>query len=644
MTKYCTFILALLLLNNKGPSKAAWAENLNDNNNKPVLVSTTSTTDQTDIQAKTQEADKLYWQGNYKQAIDLYKSLCDSSPSDNLETQLHWLSSIADCYCRLNDYQQAETIYEQIAEKRKKANGIESTQLASCLADLAACNYYLHHYQKAEEYCQKALSLLGRAKISDTLSLAKVHLALAETLYQQSKYKAAAQQYLAAINNYDKLFTLSRQDIVEPLMVSLEGIGACYFYDKQYQTATPYYERLADIQSKIFGDEDVRYGWTLVTLSKIEHQLDNQEIGNALYEKSVWIFRKANRDRLIAELQSKGKLTPEIAQRIDQYTYGNSDQNKAKHGDSSLRKNDNGNLVLQCLPTDRSLIKPGPWNLVTTKELDPPGWEWLDPTQSLKGIIICVHGLGLNAKSYRSFANSITPYGYMVIAFDVRGFGSYLSSKGGDKLNFHQCLTDLSTVLKIINKDNKSIPIYLLGESMGGAIALQVTALYPELMNGLICSVPAGNRYKASSTDLDVALHIMKGINKPFDIGTKVINQATQQESLKKEWESDPFNRLSLSPKELVEFAVFMGQNKAAAAKITKTPVIIFQGVQDKLVKPAGTMEIYNSIPNKDKDLVLIGSSEHLIFESTTCPKSTITAIIGWMEGHNKGPVEVSIK
>ena len=232
----------------------------------------------------------------------------------------------------------------------------------------------------------------------------------------------------------------------------------------------------------------------------------------------------------------------------------------------------------------------------------------------------------------------------MVIAFDVRGFGSYLGSKGGDKLNFQQCLADLSTVLKIINKDNKNTPIYLLGESMGGAIALQVTASYPELMNGLICAVPAGNRYKASSTDLDVAFHFMKGVNRPFDIGTKVINQATQQESVKKEWESDPFNRLSLSPKELVEFAVFMGQNKPAANKIRNTPVIIFQGIQDKLVKAAGTLEIYNSIPNKDKDLVLIGASEHLIFENTNCPKSTITAIIGWMDAHNKTPTEVSIK
>jgi lysophospholipase len=641
MKKYYRFLVIFLLISTF--NRNSFAVEQNPNNNQ-TLSSASPASDNKSTQAKIDEADKLYWQGNYKNAIDLYKQACQSFISSNQENYLHWLASIADCYCRLDDYAQAQTIYEQITETRKKINGNESIQFANCLIDLAACSYYLHHYEQTAQYCKKALSLLNKANYINTLNLAKVHLGLAETLYQQSKYKTAAQQYLAAIDQYNKLYDLSRQDIVEPLMVALEGVAACFYYTKEYQAAVPHYQKLADIQSSIFGDEDVRYGWTLLTLSKIENNLGNAEISNSLYEKSIWIFRNANKDRLIAELQNQGKLTPEITERIERYTYGSSDQIKAKHGDSILKKNDNNNIILQCLPQDRSLVKPGPWNLVTTKELDPPGWEWMDATQPLKGIIICVHGLGLNAKSYGPFAKCITPHGYMVIAFDVRGFGSYLGSKSGNKLNFQQGLNDLSTVLKIIKKDNQDTPIYLLGESMGGAVALQVTAAHPELMNGLICSVPAGNRYKASSTDFDLALHFVKGINKPFDIGTKIINQATQEENLKKEWESDPFNRLSLTPKELVEFALFMSRNKTAASKITNTPVIIFQGVQDKLVKPKGTMEIYNSIPNKDKDLVLIGSSEHLIFENTTCPPSTIAGVLGWIEAHNKKQIEDSIK
>jgi hypothetical protein len=44
--------------------------------------------------------------------------------------------------------------------------------------------------------------------------------------------------------------------------------------------------------------------------------------------------------------------------------------------------------------------------------------------------------------------------------------------------------------------------------------------------------------------------------------------------------------------KKSVQFAVFRGQNKQPPAKLPSTPVIVFQGVQDKLVKSKGSMDI----------------------------------------------------
>jgi len=646
MNKYQKLIFVFALISLKSLNSLTLAnsfpETCHSVSSTPATTSANLSLDEKQRLAIIEQADNLYWQGHYQEALDLYKQLSGSYTPQNPACYLHWLSTIADCLSHLNDYKQAEQLYTQILETKKRSCGSQSIHLAEPLTNLAACNYYLKEYGKAENYCRKGLSLLENA--NDFLLLAKTHLELAEILYQRCKYKDAAKEYASSIAFYDKLYSISREDVIEPLMVALEGAGASYYVQKQYQVAKPYYERLATLQRTILGDADVRYGWSLVTISNIDQKLGQDQVSESLYEKSVWIFRKANKDRLITEFQRQGKLTPEIAQTIERYVYGNSDQVKAKGGDSVLAKGDDDHSILQCLPADRSMAKSGPWNLVTTAELEPPGWVWIDPTKPLRGVVICVHGLGLNAKSYNAFAKGIIPSGYMVIAFHVRGFGSYIASKGGDKVNFQQCLNDLSTVLRIIDKDNKGLPVFLLGESMGGAITLQLTAAHPELVSGLVCSVPASSRYKASSIDLDVALHIVKGINKPFDIGTKIVNQATKEDVLKRDWQSDPFNRLSLAPKELLQFAQFMNQNKAAANKIKNTPVIVFQGVQDKLVKPRGTMEIYNSIASTDKDLVLIGSSEHLIFENNICDKSVISGVVGWMQAHNQIPPVLSIK
>ena len=72
---------------------------------------------------------------------------------------------------------------------------------------------------------------------------------------------------------------------------------------------------------------------------------------------------------------------------------------------------------------------------------------------------------------------------------------------------------------------------------------------------------------------------------------------------------------MSLTPKELLQFQLFMNQNLARVRQITNVPVLFVQGYSDRLVKPQGTLELFRACGSRDKDMVMIGSKEHLIFE-----------------------------
>jgi alpha-beta hydrolase superfamily lysophospholipase len=582
---------------------------------------------QTDLEED--KADALYWQGNYAGALPLYlklveanhlKSACESSAA------LHHRADLADCWCRLGKYAEAERQYEIILEERSRRYGEHSFQIAGNLTDLSACAYYQNKYDKAQALSERALRLLERSPTANPDSIAKTHLALAEIYYGQSKYEQAAVNYGAAI----KFINQSKAEMIEPLLVSLEGLSACYYHNHDYKQAEPVLRQLTNFERTIYGEGDVRYGWSLNALSDVCRKLGKDDESAQLFSNCVWIFRKNNQDRILAQLEQQGPVSQVIKENLTKYVLGESANRKAhtKTASNELLPD------LTCLPGDRSLAKPGPWNLMTSDQIAPPGWIWLDPNLQQKAIVVCIHGLGLNAQSYSAFAQAIAHSGYMTIAFDVRGFGSYLASKGREKVDFAGCLQDLSTVLKEIHQDNPGLPVFLLGESMGGAIALQLTALHPELVNGLICSVPAGSRYKAPSTTLEVAVRLVKGKNMPFDIGSKIVNQASTKSSVRAAWQNDPFDRLMLSPVELVEFQEFMNQNKSAAFKIKNTPVIIFQGVQDKLVKAAGTLQIFKDLSTTDKDMVLVGALEHLIFESNEFSKPVISGVLGWMAAH----------
>ena len=117
-----------------------------------------------------------------------------------------------------------------------------------------------------------------------------------------------------------------------------------------------------------------------------------------------------------------------------------------------------------------------------------------------------------------------------------------------------------------------------------------------------------------------------------------VVRKATQQQDLRKAWEADPEARLTASARELVAFKKFVDRNPEYARKITKTPVLMFQGLQDLLIRPEGTISLFKEITSKDKDLVLFGNSEHLLLEEGQFNKGILADLLEWMKIHAPEP------
>ncbi|NJL71187.1 MAG: alpha/beta hydrolase, partial [Candidatus Competibacteraceae bacterium] len=164
------------------------------------------------------------------------------------------------------------------------------------------------------------------------------------------------------------------------------------------------------------------------------------------------------------------------------------------------------------------------------------------------------------APPYNTFAQAMTEQGISCYALDVRGFGLLGRAAGHEQVDFESCLEDVKVALNAVRAANKGVPVFLVGESMGGAIALRAASLYPELIDGVISSVPASERFQAGRTDLKVALSFLKGPNKPSSAGASIVDQVTGNDALKAEWQCDPLSRFDLSPHELIQFQRFMNE------------------------------------------------------------------------------------
>lgn len=262
---------------------------------------------------------------------------------------------------------------------------------------------------------------------------------------------------------------------------------------------------------------------------------------------------------------------------------------------------------------------------------EAPCLSWLNPLGKPRAIILCVHGLGLHSGSYEQFGKAMSQRGYAVYAVDVRGFGSWMAAKGREKCDFKHCSDDIVSTLNVLRMANPNVPVYLLGESMGGAIALDVASQYPALINGLISAVPAAERFNTGRTDFKVFMHLLTG-NRKVNVEKSVVNRATADPALREEWSEDPLGRMNLSAKELMQFQAFMNDNHDRAKKIDRLPVLIVQGGKDKLVKAEGTKELFEKLATQDKNLAMVNGAEHLVYEEGQFSREVLDLTDNWIK------------
>ena len=266
-----------------------------------------------------------------------------------------------------------------------------------------------------------------------------------------------------------------------------------------------------------------------------------------------------------------------------------------------------------------------------------PHKSWV-PINKPREVLLCVHGLGFSSESFDEFGRTMAARGFAVYAVDVRGFGAWLDKREGNTVDFDACLTDIESALKNIRKAYPGIPVFLVGESMGGAIAMRAASRYPSLVDGLISSVPSSERYGNLTTSMHVGLRYIENKNKPMDVSTTVVEHATSNPNLQRRMLADKSNRMELTPKELKQFNEFMKGNFDAAALIEKMPVLLLAGFKDKLVKPEGTIQLFNGLSTPDKLLMVIGDGEHLLLEENQLTDQLAQMLVVWLKNESRSP------
>jgi alpha-beta hydrolase superfamily lysophospholipase len=220
--------------------------------------------------------------------------------------------------------------------------------------------------------------------------------------------------------------------------------------------------------------------------------------------------------------------------------------------------------------------------------------------------------------------------GIATYAIDVRGFGAW-RNKECCVLNFPACMQDIRATIAEIRNTHPGAPVFLFGESLGGAIASRFAAAFTQEIDGLILCAPARTLGDYKWEIFWTALRFITRPNDAVCVAESVFKHSPNVVALKKK---DPHIRTDFTPGELLHLASFLRKSSKSLAKIDNLPVLFVQGYSDLLIRPRKTLEFFEMIPSKDKDLVIIGEAQHLIFQNTKVPRKAITIVESWIVDH----------
>lgn len=127
-------------------------------------------------------------------------------------------------------------------------------------------------------------------------------------------------------------------------------------------------------------------------------------------------------------------------------------------------------------------------------------YKWIPKGEKI-GVVQISHGMTENVLRYDEFAEYLNDKGFIVYGHDHRGYGLTARTKEdlgyiSDNEGFDWLVRDLYELISNAKQENKGLPIYLFGHSMGSFVSQRFVELHGKDIDGLILSGSNGEPTK----------------------------------------------------------------------------------------------------------------------------------------------------
>jgi acylglycerol lipase len=222
-------------------------------------------------------------------------------------------------------------------------------------------------------------------------------------------------------------------------------------------------------------------------------------------------------------------------------------------------------------------------HFVTSDGAVLPVRGWLPKAGSPKAVILALHGFNDYSKAFALPGEYLSSQGIALYAYDQRGFGN--APGRGTWAGAEVYAADVTEFTRQLRKRYGGTPIYLLGESMGGAVAMVAMASgQPPDADGVILSAPAVWARDTMPWYQRALLSVCEATVPDLELtGEGLHIQASDNIEILKGLGRDPLVIKATRVEAIAGLADLMDQAQARAGRL-KPPVLLLYGEKDQVI------------------------------------------------------------
>jgi acylglycerol lipase len=260
------------------------------------------------------------------------------------------------------------------------------------------------------------------------------------------------------------------------------------------------------------------------------------------------------------------------------------------------------------------------------------------PQQEPRAVLIIVHGYAEHSGRYRHVAEHFANLGYVVYALDHRGHGQSdrVNNVLADVIHFEDYVSDFKTFFDIVKNRQGTRRIFLVGHSMGGAIATLFAASHGMSIDGLVTS-GVGVLFVSKALPLILVLvkALLRFVAPRLQVFSMPVEWVSRDPEVVKDYRRDPLNYHGGVRARMLFQMLRAADLIAIEAFHVKIPLLVLHGGGDRLISPSSSQMLYDRASSIDKKLKIYPGLYHEILNEPE-RHEVLADIANWLEMRQK--------